>query len=310
MTNEMKSPSEWVLLTDHDKIFRDQISFNVGPYDIIVLKIFPTHFEINCIPDEDVKKDRTSPIEETCDEVLKAITIGIVQILKDLQYDCKHQVTLQCQASNCKYKHKTQVVMDKSGHSGTLFCQITEKRFNLPSNSYFWGFGKKPHQELGTNNVATQPSSTSPYTQIASVQPQQATSYIVHPLMDSTELQSATLLEKVTDIPRTSSGIDSPVPLGEEHHLVIFEQLQKHSSDWMKIGTYLGFYPNELKKIQTSPSLYFSGPDGSWLSTLLEKWLQWAPGDRRGSKKFATLENLKSALSKAGFGATAHTLHI
>ena len=309
MTNEMKSPSEWVLLTD--EIFKDQISFNVGPYDVIVLEIFPTHFEINCIPDEKFMVDRTSPIEDTCDEILNAINVGIRQILEDLNYiNCQHRLTIQCQDSDCKFKHKTQVCRDKSGHSGTVCCQITKNRFNFPSNSYFWGFGKKPHQELGTNNVVTQPSSTSPYTQIASVQPHQTTSYnIVHPLMDSTELQSVTLLEKVTDIPRTSSGIDSPVPLGEAHHLVIFEQLQKHSSDWMKIGTYLGFYPNELRKIQNSPSLFFSGPDVC-LSTLLEKWLQWAPGDRRGSKKFATLENLKLALSKAGFGATAHTLHI
>ena len=77
----------------------------------------------------------------------------------------------------------------------------------------------------------------------------------------------------------------------------------------MNIGAYLGFLPSELRKIQMNPSLFFNGPDG-WLSTMLEKWLQWAPGDSRGSKNCATLENLKSALPEAGFGATAHSLHM
>ena len=46
----------------------------------------------------------------------------------------------------------------------------------------------------------------------------------------------------------------------------------------------------------------------SYLSELLSKWLEWAPGDGRGSKDFATLEGLKDALLKANLGATAHDL--
>jgi GTPase SAR1 family protein len=299
MTNEMKSPSEWLLLTD--EIFRDQISFSVGAYDIIVLKIFPTHFEINCIPDEQFTDDRAISIEEACDEVLKAINVAIPQIMKDLNYiKGHHMLTFQCQAPNCKHKHKTQVVMDKRGRSGALFCHTSKKRFKLPSNSYYWGYGEKPHQELGTENVATQPSNS----QIASMQP---TSCDMNPL--SAELQSTTLPEKSIDTHTASSGIDSQIPLREEHHLVIFEQLQKHSSHWMDISRYLGFFDNELRNIQMSPSHIFSGPPG-WLSAMLQEWLQWAPGDSRGSNNFATLESLKSALSKAGFGATARSLHI
>ena len=312
MTNEMNSTIEWVLLTD--KIFRDQISFGVGPYDTIVLKIFPTHFEVNCIPDKQFMDDRVSPIEETCKEVLKAVDVAIPQIMNDLNYiKGQHMVTFQCPAPNCEHKHKTQVLMDKNGCSGTLFCQITEKRFKLPSNSYYWGYGKKPcHQQLGTKNGANQPSIADQHVQIASMQLHQAASNIQHTLC--TEVQGAHGAARLPPEEPTSTQADthrqtSAVSLKEKHHPIIFEQLQKHSSDWMKIGTYLGFLPSELRNIQTSPLLLFNGPDG-WLSTLLEKWLQWAPGDSRGSKNFATLENLKSALLKAGFGATAHNLHI
>ena len=192
MTNEMESSTEWVLLTD--EIYRDQISFGVGPYDTIVIKIFPTHFEINCIPDLQFTDNRTSPIEETCDEVLKAINVGIPQMLKDLNYiKGQHMLTFQCTCTspNCKLKHKTQLLMDKSGCSCTLFCQITKKRLRLPENSYYWGYGKKPHRDSGTRN-ATQPH---PHTQITRMQPQlhESASNVRHTQSDSTELQGGRL---------------------------------------------------------------------------------------------------------------------
>ena len=43
---------------------------------------------------------------------------------------------------------------------------------------------------------------------------------------------------------------------------------------------------------------------------MLSQWLQWAPGDSRGSTSFATLEDLKTALNQAGLGATAHDLKV
>ena len=52
------------------------------------------------------------------------------------------------------------------------------------------------------------------------------------------------------------------------------------------------------------------GAPTSYLDELLSKWLEWAPGDRRGSKGFATLEGLKDALRQADLGATAHDLHL
>ena len=40
----------------------------------------------------------------------------------------------------------------------------------------------------------------------------------------------------------------------------------------------------------------------SLFGAMLQDWLQWAPGDGRGSTCFATLEGLKEALNNAGFG--------
>ena len=70
----------------------------------------------------------------------------------------------------------------------------------------------------------------------------------------------------------------------------------------------LGFKSGELDNIQSNPLLLSQAPT-SWLSVMLSQWLQWAPGDGRGSNSFATMEGLKAALGQAGLGATAHDLN-
>ena len=89
----------------------------------------------------------------------------------------------------------------------------------------------------------------------------------------------------------------------------LFRQLKKHASKWREIGVHLGFLPGELCNIETRPTLIQEAPV-SFLGALLEEWIQWAPGDSRGSTSFATIESLKRALMDAGLGAAAHDLDI
>ena len=86
---------------------------------------------------------------------------------------------------------------------------------------------------------------------------------------------------------------------------MLLEQLQIHSAKWREIGSYLGFRPSELDEIQAR-LLLLNGAPTSWLSAVLADWLQWAPGDSRGSTSFATLEDLKAALNQAGLGAATY----
>ena len=83
--------------------------------------------------------------------------------------------------------------------------------------------------------------------------------------------------------------------LNEHNHPVLYKQLIRHSTKWREIGTLLGFLPSELDNIQARP-LLLSGAPNSFLSAMLAEWLQWAPGDDRGSTTFATLEALKVAI--------------
>ena len=98
---------------------------------------------------------------------------------------------------------------------------------------------------------------------------------------------------------------DPKVRLSRE---VLFHQLCDYSARWGDIGCYLGFTSDKLKEIHCSPLLFASAPQ-SWLKSLLDKWLQWAPGDARGSTSYATLDDLKAALIKCGLQTAANNLH-
>ena len=76
---------------------------------------------------------------------------------------------------------------------------------------------------------------------------------------------------------------------------------------WREIGTYLGFRPGELDNI-CGESLLHAPTD--WLQDMLSQWLQWVPGDGRGSNSSATLEGLKAALNQAGLGTTDHDMKV
>ena len=100
-----------------------------------------------------------------------------------------------------------------------------------------------------------------------------------------------------------------PTRLSDIHMASLLQQLSVHASAWREIGTYLGFNQGELNNIQANQFLSVNSPV-SWLSAMLSQWLQWAPGDSRGSNSFATLEDLKSALRNAGLAVTAHDLKV
>ena len=87
----------------------------------------------------------------------------------------------------------------------------------------------------------------------------------------------------------------------------LYKQLSSNSAKWNMIGLNLGFQPSELQIIRARPFLQSGAPE-SWLGTMLSEWLEWAPGDGRGSKGYATLHDLKDALVECGLRETARSL--
>ena len=91
------------------------------------------------------------------------------------------------------------------------------------------------------------------------------------------------------------------------HHVILLEQLSIHAAKWRDIGTALGFKQGELDNTQSKPHLQHGAPK-SYLGEMLSEWLEWAPGDGRGTSQRATLTGLKNALRKAGLARTAEDL--
>ena len=97
--------------------------------------------------------------------------------------------------------------------------------------------------------------------------------------------------------------------LTSHHHTALLDQLENQAARWRDIGAKLNFRQGELDNIQAYPVSTLDAPK-SYLSRLLSQWLEWAPGDGRGSEGFATLERLKDALRQTNLGATAHDLKL
>ena len=110
---------------------------------------------------------------------------------------------------------------------------------------------------------------------------------------------------------RVECSLTDDTCLAESHLPELELQFKDHASQWRDIGTYLGFRQGELDNIQSS-GLLLQGAPLSYLRAMLSKWLQWAPGDSRGSTHThkCTLKSLKSALQNSDLGQTASSLSI
>ena len=129
MTNEMKSITSWELYPS--RVFRNQVSFGVGPCDIM-LTICPTHIEVCFDPESDALDE--SEVKETCEETF----IQLQQAMKDVTKgyrECNYFFTFSCTRPECKwYPHPAE--MDYC--SKKLKCKVTDRRSRLPSDYQLW----------------------------------------------------------------------------------------------------------------------------------------------------------------------------
>jgi type II secretory pathway component PulM len=61
-----------------------------------------------------------------------------------------------------------------------------------------------------------------------------------------------------------------------------------------------------MNNIQSNPMLLTQSAPKSYLREMLSQWLQWAPGDGRGSTVYASKESIRAALLRANLGQLAH----
>ena len=274
MANEMRSSFTWNL--HYDKIFCNQVSFRVGPLDTVILDIYSTHLMISITIGKSVARDAKCMPYKVCSAVREAVEAGIKQITSTINYvNANHSLTFHCK---CNSDHPAELeFVGCTPHN--IYCSKTKKTYPLPKGHELWQISRKEEPQQSQSVGSVKSSSVPEPGNLCEVSP------VVHPQPGQTE--------RLTD----------------DHHAVLLKQLTKHSTDWKMIGLYLGFTSGELKDIEARPFLQQGAPT-SWLSAMLVQWLQWAPGDSRGSTSFATLEALKTALNEACLGATAHDLGV
>ena len=101
------------------------------------------------------------------------------------------------------------------------------------------------------------------------------------------------------------------VQLTLKHHPVLLKQLNPYAHKWKDIALHLGFQVAELNAIQEKYDMLSGNYDDDiWLNAMLTEWLQWTPGDSRGSTNPASLEALKLVLTDIGLSMPALYLNV
>ena len=150
MTNEMNSKKSWYLLPH--KIFRNQVSFSIGAYDV-TLKILPTHLEIALEPEENCSEGADSEDENSeseaevsknlaCKEAYTQID-KCMQIMTNLYKKCEYFWTFYCTLTECKTIPHPAVIESNHKQPLRLRCKISHKRARLPKGYKIWNIHKE-----------------------------------------------------------------------------------------------------------------------------------------------------------------------
>ena len=250
INNEMQSDIEWEL--DTDNVYRDEVCFQVGPYDTVTIRFMPTHLQISCAESNPDLPRINCTQEDVCQEVRESVEKGIKTVTSDINYiNAQHSFTFYCTSDVCSEDPHPSKLKEFKGKLCSLKCEKLKKPFPLPSGYEKWR------------------------------------------LCSMTTKECHSLKER----------------LNKCHCSFLVQQLSSCAYKWKDIGTHLKFQQEELNNILANP-LFMNDAPTSWLSALVSDWLEWAPGDSRGSTNYANLEDIKSAVSKAGFGVVAEELSL
>jgi hypothetical protein len=173
-------------------------------------------------------------------------------------------------------------------------CHCSHNSFIIDEEKAQWTLAPNQKEDAATTAEERQPKKEDAATTAEEIEPQK---------------EDAAITAAAAAEPQAEEREPKPKPtkLSENNHSVLYAKLAKHSAEWREIGIHLGFCPSELNEIQARPPLYTTAPK-SLLSAMIADWLQWAPGDQRGSTNYATLEGLRDAVNKAGLSEAAQSI--
>ena len=133
----MESEFEWEL--DMEKIYRDEVCFQVGPYDTVTIRFLPTHLEIKLIEcDHEISRNDCT-VEGICQEICQSVEKGIKTATSAINYiNAQHLFTFYCTSESCSEDPHPAKLMKLKGKVRNLKCDKLNKRFTLPSGYEKW----------------------------------------------------------------------------------------------------------------------------------------------------------------------------
>ena len=125
---------------DISTIFRDQVSFEIGPYDdVVTIKFHTTHLEVMCYPTDVTQRSENFTLKIICNLICCMLVSGIEDAIKSLHYSrakTKHSLGLVC--TDCKKGHQVTEVnsqyMMRCRQQGVGYCPIPD-----PGSYWFGG---------------------------------------------------------------------------------------------------------------------------------------------------------------------------
>jgi ferredoxin-like protein FixX len=142
------SDLEWKLLTDC--IFRDQVTFEVGPLDTVVLKVLSSHLIVACISNSKRTLRRDCSIEKVCIDIRKAVEAGIKQVALDINFidsEIEHSLTFLCPCDKCLSQYPADM-KNFDGKPHCLRCTKTRVCCELPQGYENWFHAKSQRQTV------------------------------------------------------------------------------------------------------------------------------------------------------------------
>lgn len=125
--------AEWRL--DVDKIFRNQVSFEVGPFsDLMTIRFHTTHLDISC---HSAEHKESPSLKTICSTVRSTLELGLEQATISLHYDkekTRHILGFICKKQSCEKFHEIKKVESRR----VIICS-GEHTFLTESGLYWFG---------------------------------------------------------------------------------------------------------------------------------------------------------------------------
>ena len=143
LANKMKLKLDWLLETE--QIYRNAISFLVGPYDTITLTLTSKYLEVAVVPAL-VERERLVSVEAVCNEVRHCVETAVQEVTSSLHYtsDAEHALAFYCTGRHEAGQkcHPAEVVFYQS-EPCCIRCGMrrSKRPLDLPSGYQQW-FGK------------------------------------------------------------------------------------------------------------------------------------------------------------------------